>query len=93
MRAEGRRGSFDFAFIDADKENYDHYYEAALELVRIGGVIAIDNVLWSGAVIDPKKQDADTKALRALNRKLRDDQRVDISMLPLGDGLTLARIR
>ncbi len=93
LRAEGRHGSFDFAFIDADKENYDHYYEAALELVRAGGVIAIDNVLWSGAVIDPKKQDADTKALRALNRKLRDDQRVDISMLPLGDGLTLARIR
>jgi caffeoyl-CoA O-methyltransferase len=93
LRAEGRRGSFDFAFIDADKENYDHYYEAALELVRIGGMIAIDNVLWSGAVIDPKKQDADTKALRALNRKLRDDQRVDISMLPLGDGLTLAQIR
>jgi predicted O-methyltransferase YrrM len=93
LRAEGRHGSFDFAFIDADKENYDHYYEAALELVRIGGVIAIDNVLWSGAVVDPKKQDADTKALRALNRKLRDDQRVDISMLPLGDGLTLARIR
>jgi predicted O-methyltransferase YrrM len=93
LRAEGRHGSFDFAFIDADKENYDHYYEAALELVRIGGVIAIDNVLWSGAVIDPKKQDADTKALRALNRKLRDDQRIDISMLPLGDGLTLARIR
>jgi predicted O-methyltransferase YrrM len=93
LRAEGRHGSFDFAFIDADKENYDHYYEAGLELVRVGGVIAIDNVLWSGAVIDPKKQDADTKALRALNRKLRDDQRVDISMLPLGDGLTLARIR
>jgi caffeoyl-CoA O-methyltransferase len=93
LRAEGRRGSFDFAFIDADKENYDHYYEAALELVRTGGLIAIDNVLWSGAVIDPKKQDADTTALRALNRKLRDDQRVDISMLPLGDGLTLARIR
>ena len=93
LRAEGRNGSFDFAFIDADKENYDHYYEAALELVRIGGVIAIDNVLWSGAVVDPKKQDADTKALRALNRKLRDDQRVDISMLPLGDGLTLARVR
>ena len=93
LRAEGRRGSFDFAFIDADKENYDHYYEAALELLHAGGLIAIDNVLWSGAVIDPKKQDADTKALRALNRKLRDDQRVDISMLPLGDGLTLARIR
>ena len=93
LRAEGRGGDFDFAFIDADKENYDHYYEAALQLVRQGGVIAIDNVLWSGAVADTKKQDADTKALRALNLKLRDDQRVDISMLPLGDGLTLARIR
>ena len=93
LRAEGRRGSFDFAFIDADKENYDHYYEASLDLVRQGGLIAIDNVLWSGAVADDSKQDADTTALRALNLKLRDDQRVDISMLPLGDGLTLARIR
>jgi predicted O-methyltransferase YrrM len=93
LRAEGRRGSFDFAFIDADKENYDHYYEASLDLVRKGGLIAIDNVLWSGAVADDTKQDADTRALRALNLKLRDDQRVDISMLPLGDGLTLARIR
>jgi predicted O-methyltransferase YrrM len=93
LRAAGQRGSFDFAFIDADKENYDHYYEAALDLVRPGGLIAIDNVLWSGAVANAKKQDADTKALRALNLKLRDDQRVDISMLPIGDGLTLARIR
>jgi predicted O-methyltransferase YrrM len=93
LRAERHRGSFDFAFIDADKENYDHYYEASLELVRPGGLIAIDNVLWSGAVADDTKQDADTKALRALNLKLRDDQRVDISMLPIGDGLTLARIR
>jgi predicted O-methyltransferase YrrM len=93
LRAEGRRGSFDFAFIDADKENYDHYYEASLDLVRKGGLIAIDNVLWSGAVADDTKQDADTRALRALNLKLRDDRRVDISMLPLGDGLTLARIR
>jgi predicted O-methyltransferase YrrM len=93
LRAEGRRGSFDFAFIDADKENYDHYYEASLDLVRKGGLIAIDNVLWSGAVADDAKQDADTRALRALNLKLRDEQRVDISMLPLGDGLTLARIR
>jgi predicted O-methyltransferase YrrM len=84
---------FDFAFIDADKENYDAYYEASLELVRQGGLIAIDNVLWSGAVADPRKRDADTEALRALNLKLRDDQRVDISMLPIGDGLTLARIR
>jgi len=91
--AAGDAGTFDFAFIDADKENYDHYYEASLDLVRKGGLIAIDNVLWSGAVADDAKQDADTRALRALNLKLRDDQRVDISMLPLGDGLTLARIR
>jgi predicted O-methyltransferase YrrM len=93
LRAAGQRGAFDFAFIDADKANYDHYYEAALELVRPGGLIAIDNVLWSGAVANAKKQDADTTALRALNLKLRDDQRVDISLLPIGDGLTLARIR
>lgn len=93
LRAAGRRGAFDFAFIDADKANYDAYYEASLELVRPGGLIAIDNVLWSGAVADSKHQDADTKALRALNLKLRDDQRIDLSMLPIGDGLTLARIR
>jgi predicted O-methyltransferase YrrM len=84
------RASFDFAFIDADKENYDGYYERALKLVRRGGVIAIDNVLWSGAVIDPAKKDADTKAIRALNRKLAKDERVDLSLLPIGDGLTLA---
>ena len=93
LREAGQRGSFDFAFIDADKENYDAYYEASLELVRPGGLIAIDNVLWSGAVANAKRQDADTKALRALNLKLHDDERVDISMLPIGDGLTLARIR
>ncbi len=93
LRAAGQRGSFDFAFIDADKESYDDYYEASLGLVRQGGLIAIDNVLWNGAVADVKQQDADTNALRALNRKLHDDQRVDISMLPIGDGLTLARIR
>jgi predicted O-methyltransferase YrrM len=93
LRAAGRRGSFDFAFIDADKENYNAYYEASLELVRPGGLIAIDNVLWSGAVANDKRQDADTKALRALNLKLRDDERVDLSMLPIGDGLTLARVR
>jgi caffeoyl-CoA O-methyltransferase len=93
LRAAGRRGAFDFAFIDADKANYDAYYEASLELVRPGGLIAIDNVLWSGAVADGKRQDADTTALRALNLKLRDDRRIDLSMLPIGDGLTLARIR
>lgn len=93
MLAEGQRGTFDFAFIDADKSNYDHYYEAALQLVRKGGLIVIDNVLWSGAVADPARNDPDTAALRALNRKIHDDERVDLSMLPLGDGVTLARIR
>jgi predicted O-methyltransferase YrrM len=93
LRNAGQRASFDFAFIDADKENYDHYYEAALELVRPGGLIAIDNVLWSGAVADAKRQDAETEALRALNLRLHDDQRIDLSMLPIGDGLTLARKR
>jgi predicted O-methyltransferase YrrM len=93
LREAGRRGDFDFAFIDADKTNYEHYYEAALELVRPGGLIAIDNVLWSGAVADAKRRDADTRALRSLNLKLRDDERIDLSMLPIGDGLTLARVR
>ncbi len=93
LLAAGEAGRFDFAFIDADKENYDHYYEAALQLVRRGGLIAIDNVLWSGAVADPAKNDPETAALKALNRKLRDDARIDLSMLPIGDGLTLARIR
>ena len=88
--AAGMAGSFDFMFIDADKENYDAYYERGLKLVRAGGVILVDNVLWSGAVIDEAKQDADTVAIRALNKKLKDDQRVSLSMLPLSDGLTLA---
>jgi predicted O-methyltransferase YrrM len=91
--AAGEAGRFDFAFIDADKDNYDAYYEASLRLLRRGGLIAIDNVLWGGAVADPRYQDADTAALRALNRKLRDDERVEPCMLPIGDGLTLARIR
>ena len=90
--AEGRTGAFDFAFIDADKQNYDHYYETALKLVRKGGLIAIDNVLWSGAVADPQRNDPDTAALKALNRKLRDDKRIDLAMLAIGDGLTLARV-
>jgi caffeoyl-CoA O-methyltransferase len=81
--------AFDFAFIDADKANYEGYYECALELVRSGGLIAIDNVLWHGAVIDPEMNDADTVAIRALNRKLLDDSRVSLSMLPISDGLTL----
>jgi predicted O-methyltransferase YrrM len=88
--AMGQGGSFDFAFIDADKENYDHYYERALVLLRPGGLIAIDNVLWSGRVIDPNVNDPDTVAIRALNEKLRTDDRVWLSMLAVHDGLTLA---
>lgn len=83
-------GNFDFAFIDADKSNYDAYYERCLNLIRPGGVIAIDNVLWSGTVIDQTRQDEDVVAIRALNDKVYADDRVDISMVPVGDGLTLA---
>jgi len=90
--AEGGAGSFDFAFIDADKTGYDAYYERCLTLLRQGGLVAVDNVLWSGRVAQPA-EDADTAALQAFNRKLRDDARIDLSMLPLGDGLTLARKR
>jgi predicted O-methyltransferase YrrM len=90
---EGASGSFDFAFIDADKENYLPYYERCLKLIRPGGLIAVDNVLWNGSVADSEKTDADTQAIRELNQKLRDDERVDISMVPIGDGLTLARKR
>ena len=90
--AAGEAGDYDFAFIDADKSGYDAYYERCLRLVRAGGLIAIDNTLWSGAVAAPSS-DADTMALQALNVKLHGDQRVDLSLLPLGDGLTLARKR
>jgi caffeoyl-CoA O-methyltransferase len=83
--------SQDLAFIDADKSSYDAYYEACLQLLRPGGIIAIDNVLWSGKVADPAVKDADTAALRALNLKVRDDRRVDAVVLTVGDGLTLAR--
>jgi len=84
-------GSQDLAFIDADKPAYDAYYEACLRLVRPGGIIAIDNVLWSGKVADSSVNDANTSALRALNVKIRDDRRVDAVVLGIGDGLTLAR--
>jgi len=87
---DGQVGTFDFAFIDADKGNYDGYYERALKLVRTGGLIAIDNVLWGGKVADDNAQDADTVAIRALNEKLLDDQRVSLSLVPIADGLTLA---
>ena len=89
--AAGEADSFDFAFIDADKSSYDDYYERALKLIRPGGLIAIDNVLWSGQVADSKIQDNRTKKIRALNEKIHKDERVTISMIPIADGLTLAR--
>ena len=90
---EGQHGSFDFAFIDADKANYLAYYEKCLQLVRKGGVIAIDNVLWGGSVINSERNDEDTKAIRKLNEFIANDNRVSVSMVPIGDGLTLAVIK
>ncbi|MEO8922592.1 MAG: class I SAM-dependent methyltransferase [Caldimonas sp.] len=90
--AAGHAGHFEFAFIDADKSSYDAYYERCLALLRPGGLIAIDNVLWGGAVARPA-DDADTIALQALNTKLHGDERIDVSMVPIGDGVTLARKR
>lgn len=87
----GEKDSFDFGFIDADKDNYDAYYERCLQLLRPGGVIGIDNVLWGGRTADPSVSDADTTALRNLNAKIREDTRVESTMLPIGDGLTLVR--
>ena len=89
---EGGAGTFDFAFIDADKVGYVAYFERCLKLVRPGGLIAVDNTLWEGKVIDPDATDPDTEAIRAFNAKLRDDDRVSISLVPIGDGLTLARV-
>ena len=88
---EGRSGEFDMAFIDADKTSYDLYYERCLELLRPGGLVLVDNVLWSGAVADESDRSEDTVALRAFNAKLGDDARIDLCMLPVGDGLTIAR--
>ncbi len=88
--AAGEVETFDFAFIDADKSNYDNYYELALQLVRPGGLIAIDNVLWSGRVADPQEQDNRTNKIRAFNQKLHQDQRITLSMVAIADGLTLA---
>jgi predicted O-methyltransferase YrrM len=93
LRSEHGAEAFDFAFIDADKSSYDAYYEACLDLIRPGGLIALDNMLWSGDVADPKVHDADTDALRALNAKIRDDGRVDACLLTVGDGVMLARKR
>lgn len=89
----GEAGSFDFAFLDADKENYLRYYEFALELVRPGGLIVADNTLWSGRVVDPSNNAASTVALRQFNERLHGDERIDLSLVPVGDGLTLARKR
>jgi caffeoyl-CoA O-methyltransferase len=90
---EANHGTFDFAFIDADKANYATYYDHAFKLIRRGGVIAIDNVLWGGSLVDESNQDEDSNALRALNQQLHKDDRIDLSMVPIGDGLTLARKR
>jgi caffeoyl-CoA O-methyltransferase len=84
------KGPFVFAFIDADKENYQNYFEHCLKLMRRGGLIAIDNTLWHGRVLDRRDQSVDTRAIRAFNKKLRRDRRVDIALVPIGDGLTLA---
>ncbi len=89
----GAAESFDFAFIDADKENYVAYYERCLALLRQGGLLAIDNVLWNGAVANPAARDPDTEAIRALNLRLREDPRISLSMVPISDGLSLARKR
>jgi caffeoyl-CoA O-methyltransferase len=88
--AEGNGATFDFAFLDADKANYANYYDRAMVLVRPGGLIAIDNVLWHGDVADASQTDAETETIRAFNRKLQADERVSLSLVPLGDGLTLA---
>ncbi|MHC5611427.1 MAG: class I SAM-dependent methyltransferase [Nostoc sp.] len=90
LLATGQAETFDFAFIDADKENYDGYYERSLQLIRPGGLIAIDNVLWSGKVADPRYQDESTQTMRALNEKLHHDERITLSLVPIADGLTLA---
>jgi len=90
---KGESGTFDIAFIDADKTGYDSYYEACLKLLRANGLLAIDNTLWSGAVADPKDQTPDTQALRDLNDKIRDDKRVDSCLMSIADGVTLIRKR
>lgn len=90
---DGMSGRFDMAFIDADKTGYDAYYEGCLKLVRQGGLLVLDNMLWSGDVANPDKHDADTDALRALNLKIKDDSRVDFCLLSADDGILLARKR
>lgn len=91
--ADGEEATYDFAFVDADKTGYDGYYERLLRLVRPGGLIAFDNTLWGGAVLDEDTEDEDTRALQALNLKLADDERITLCLLPVADGVTLARRR
>src|SRR5690606_10683352 len=91
LLGSGHRESFDFAFVDADKESLDTYYERCLELLRPGGVVLVDNALWGGKVADPSAQAADVHAIRALNQKAMSDPRVSASLVPVGDGLLLAR--
>jgi caffeoyl-CoA O-methyltransferase len=91
--ARGEAGQYDFAFIDADKTGYLAYYERLLKLLRPGGLIVVDNTLWDGEVANPDNREADTEALRAFNDALHRDARVDLALLPVGDGLTLARVR
>lgn len=93
LLSDGQASSFDLAFIDADKTNYQNYYERCLSLLRPGGVVIVDNVLWGGSVVDESNQQPDTCAIRAFNSFIHQDQRVDISLVPIGDGLTLARKR
>lgn len=90
LLARGGAGKYDFAFIDADKSNYANYYERCIRLVRRGGLIAADNTLWYGRVADPRDREPDTPFIRTFNRKLLRDARVDLSLVPIGDGLTLA---
>lgn len=93
LLADGQAATFDFAFIDADKREYQDYFEAALKLLRVGGLMAIDNTLWNGSVIDPDDQSEDTVAIRSFNEHLRHDDRISLTLVPIGDGLTLARKR
>ena len=93
LLADGETGRYDMAFIDAEKTEYADYYERVLALLRPGGLAVVDNVLWNGSVADPDKNDDDTVAIRAFNERLHGDQRVSLSMLPVSDGLTLARKR
>jgi caffeoyl-CoA O-methyltransferase len=93
LLAAGEAGHFDFAFIDADKSSYSGYFERCLALLRPGGLIAVDNTLWSGRLVDEREQDEDCRALREFNRALHGDARIELSLVPIGDGLTLARKR